>query len=101
MDIAAARQQFFDENPRMHSILSTSQLSVPQIVDALRDSAQVSGEDKIGRYLADINLQGYSFPQCDAAQRLLTRMKRTRTIQRVAVVQWLKIKDVTAPVRVC
>lgn len=38
-DIFAARAAFFEANPRLHSILSTAQLSVPQIVDALRESS--------------------------------------------------------------
>ena len=38
-DIAAARAVYFEANPRIHSILSTAQLSVPQIVDALRESS--------------------------------------------------------------
>ena len=37
--IAIARSVFFEANPRIHSILSTAQLSVPQIVDALRESS--------------------------------------------------------------
>lgn len=37
--IAIARQAHFDSNPRLHNILSTAQLSVPQIVDALRESS--------------------------------------------------------------
>lgn len=37
--IAVARAVFFEANPRIHSILSTAQLSVPQIVDALRESS--------------------------------------------------------------
>lgn len=37
--IAIARQAHFDANPRLHNILSTAQLSVPQIVDALRESS--------------------------------------------------------------
>lgn len=38
-DIAAARAAYFEANPRLHSILATAQLSVPQIVDALRESS--------------------------------------------------------------
>jgi len=38
-DIAAARQVYFEANPRLHSILATAQMSVPQIVDALRESS--------------------------------------------------------------
>jgi hypothetical protein len=37
--VAIVRQTFFDVNPRLHSLLSTAQLSVPQIVDAIRESS--------------------------------------------------------------
>lgn len=37
--IAVARASFFQNNPRLHSLLSSAQLSVPQIVDALRESS--------------------------------------------------------------
>jgi hypothetical protein len=37
--IAIARSVFFEANPRIHSILSTAQLSIPQIVDSLRESS--------------------------------------------------------------
>lgn len=37
--IAATRAAFFEANPRLHSILSTSQLSVPMIVDTLRENS--------------------------------------------------------------
>lgn len=37
--IAIARATYFEANPRLHNILSTAQLSIPQIVDALRESS--------------------------------------------------------------
>lgn len=37
--IALARAAFFANNPRLHNLLSTAQLSVPQIADALRESS--------------------------------------------------------------
>lgn len=37
--IAMARQTYFRANPRLHGILATAQLSVPQIVDALREQS--------------------------------------------------------------
>lgn len=37
--VAVARAAFYDQNPKLHSMLSTAQLSVPSIVDALRDSS--------------------------------------------------------------
>ena len=37
--IAIARSTFFESNPRLHSILSTAQLSIPQIVDSLREAS--------------------------------------------------------------
>lgn len=37
--IAMIRHAFFENNPRLHNLLSTAQLSVPQIVDALREQS--------------------------------------------------------------
>lgn len=37
--IAMARARYFAANPRLHGILATAQLSVPQIVDALREQS--------------------------------------------------------------
>lgn len=37
--IAVARATFFEGNPRLHSILSTATLSVPQIVDTLKEQS--------------------------------------------------------------
>lgn len=37
--IALARSAFFQSNPRLHSLLSSAQLSVPEIVDSLRESS--------------------------------------------------------------
>ena len=37
--IAMARARYFQANPRLHGILATAQLSVPQIVDALREQS--------------------------------------------------------------
>lgn len=38
-DIAIARAAYFEANPRLTNILSTAQLSIPQIVDALRENS--------------------------------------------------------------
>ena len=37
--VAIARQAFYDQNPKLHSMLASAQLSVPTIVDSLRDSS--------------------------------------------------------------
>lgn len=37
--VAIARAAFYDQNPKLHSMLSSAQLSVPMIVNALRDSS--------------------------------------------------------------
>jgi len=37
--VAIARAAFFDQNPKLHSLMSSAQLSIPTIVDALKDSA--------------------------------------------------------------
>lgn len=57
--IAVARSVFFEANPRLHSILSTAQLSVPQIVDALRESSltvKINAGDNPHMPSPDINL---------------------------------------------
>jgi hypothetical protein len=57
--IAVARGVFFEANPRLHSILSTAQLSVPQIVDALRESSltvKINAGDNPHIPAPDINL---------------------------------------------
>lgn len=57
--IAIARQVFFEANPRLHSILATAQLSVPQIVDALRESSltvKINAGDNPHMPAPDINL---------------------------------------------
>jgi hypothetical protein len=73
--IAIARQTFFDNNPRLHSLLSTAQLSVPQIVDALRESSLTvkvnAGENK-HVVAPDISLERYTkenFKPVDDASR--------------------------------
>lgn len=37
--VAIARAAFYDQNPKLHSMMATAQLSVPAIVEALRDSS--------------------------------------------------------------
>lgn len=37
--VAIARAAFYDQNPKLHSMLATAQLSVPSIVNSLKDSA--------------------------------------------------------------
>lgn len=73
--IAIARATFFDNNPRLHSLLSTAQLSVPQIVDALRESSLTvkvnAGENK-HVVAPDISLERYTkenFKPVDDASR--------------------------------
>jgi hypothetical protein len=59
--IAIARATFFDCNPKLHSILSTAQLSVPQVVDALREaslSVKVNAGDNVHLPTPDISTQG-------------------------------------------
>lgn len=57
--IAIARSVFFEANPRIHSILSTAQLSVPQIVDALRESSltvKINADDNPHMPAPDVDL---------------------------------------------
>jgi len=37
--VAIARAAFYDQNPKLHSMLASAQLSVPSIVNALKDSS--------------------------------------------------------------
>jgi len=73
--IALARATFFDTNPKLHSILSTAQLSVPQVVDALREaslSVKVNAGDNVHLPTPDITTQGKpkdNFQPVDQASR--------------------------------
>jgi len=73
--IAVARATFFDTNPKLHSILSTAQLSVPQVVDALREaslSVKVNAGDNVHLPTPDISTQGKqkdNFKPVDQASR--------------------------------
>ena len=73
--IAIARATFFDTNPKLHSILSTAQLSVPQVVDALREaslSVKVNAGDNVHLPTPDISTQGKqkdNFKPVDQASR--------------------------------
>jgi hypothetical protein len=73
--IAVARATFFDTNPKLHSILSTAQLSVPQVVDALREaslSVKVNAGDNVHLPTPDISTQGKpkdNFQPVDQASR--------------------------------
>lgn len=44
--IAAAREAYFKANPRLHSILASSQLSIPMVVDALMQQSLTIKIDK-------------------------------------------------------
>lgn len=59
----------------------------------------VGGNSLVGRYLTVVDLRGESYPRNDAILRLLARMERGKTIQRVVVTQWLKISEVCAGMR--
>lgn len=73
--IAIARATFFDTNPKLHSILSTAQLSVPQVVDSLREaslSVKVNAGDNVHLPTPDISTQGKqkdNFKPVDQASR--------------------------------
>jgi hypothetical protein len=73
--IAIARATFFDSNPRLHNLLSTAQLSVPQIVDAMRESSlsvKVNAGDNPHLPTPDISTQGKqkdNFHSVDQASR--------------------------------
>lgn len=57
---AIARAKFFATNPRLHSLLSSAQLSVPQIADALRESSltiKVNAGENPNMPAPDISLQ--------------------------------------------
>jgi hypothetical protein len=73
--IAIARATFFEANPRLHSLLSTAQLSVPSIVDALRESSlsvKVNAGDNVHLPTPDIQTTGKqkdNFHAVDTASR--------------------------------
>jgi len=58
--VAIARAKFFQSNPRLHSLLSSAQLSVPQIADALRESSltiKVNASENPNMPAPEIDLQ--------------------------------------------
>ena len=57
--IAVARSTFFEANPRVHNILAVAQLSIPQIVDSIRESSltiKINSEDNPHVAAPDIDL---------------------------------------------
>lgn len=90
-----ARRLFFQANPRLHATLSTSQLSVPQIVDALRENSVVVAQpvrlvtvlfqlvvDDRGRLKG---LQIRHHINSEASTRLLDRVIKKGSIRSVVV----------------
>lgn len=73
--IAIARSVYFEANPRIHSILSTAQLSVPQIVDSLRESSltvKINSDENTHMPTPDIELshmEKQNFKPVDPASR--------------------------------
>lgn len=57
--IAVARSAFFESNPRVHDVLSVAQLSIPQVVDALRESSltvKINAGDNVHMPAPDFDL---------------------------------------------
>lgn len=60
--IAIARASYFQSNPRLHNLLSTAQLSLPSIVDALRESSltiKVDASENPDLPTPEIDMQPY------------------------------------------
>lgn len=104
-----ARAAFFEQNPRLHSILSTAQLSVPEIVDALRETSvvvkdmgldTVRREGKVGHYVLHLEADKPSLTWNDAAKRLLARMQRNKVIREIKVTHWVSIEELTKPIQI-
>jgi len=96
-DIAAARATYFEANPRLHSILATAQLSVPQIVDALRESSltvKVNAGDNPHIPVHDIQLEHMdktNFKPIDqnSRQELLNKVSNYLHLSK----SWLDVSD--------
>ena len=74
--VAIARQAFYDQNPKLHSMLASAQLSLPLIVDALRDSSltvKINAGDNPLVAAPDIDMQqmekNYFRPVDDASRQ--------------------------------
>lgn len=60
--IALARDKFFSSNPKLHSLLSNANLSVPQITDALREASltvRVNSGDNKHVIAPDMSIEPY------------------------------------------
>lgn len=60
--IAIARSTFFESNPRVHDVLSVAQLSIPQVVDALRESSltvKINPGENVHMPAPEIDLQRF------------------------------------------
>lgn len=92
---AAARQQFFQQNPRLHEVLSNSCLTVPGLVDALRAYSTARSDASLTfvtyQLVADASASSVvtrpdaTQAEVDAGLRLLKRMKKNGNIKYLTV----------------
>lgn len=95
--IAMARSAFFQSNPRLHSLLSSAQLSVPEIVDSLRESSltvKVNAGDNAHAIGGDITLdpmekQHFKTVDDDSRQAVLNSIANYFNLPR----GWLDVSD--------
>lgn len=96
-DIANARNTFFEANPTVHNILMMTQLSVPQMVDSLREASLTvkvdPGENPYfpGHDVQIDHMDRSNFPGVDSNSRneLLNKIASYLQLQK----SWLDISD--------
>jgi hypothetical protein len=96
LTVAAARKVFWEQNPILHAELSTAQMTVPQIVDALRMGTLTVANPPTTKQVTVLfqmvidekgRLMGMKIPKdsCEASQRLLSRLIKKGTVRSVVV----------------
>ena len=95
--VAIARAAFFEANPKMHNMLATAQISVPQIIDALRESTltvKVNAGDNKHITAPEVSLERYTkdnFKAVDdnSRQMVLNNIANYLSLPRA----WLDVAD--------
>ncbi|MNM27151.1 hypothetical protein D3C81_376360 [compost metagenome] len=92
---AAARELFFQQNPRLHEVLSTPGLTVPGLVDALRAYSTARSDATLTfvtyQLVADASASSVvtrpaaTQSEVDTGLRLLKRMKKNGNIKCITV----------------
>lgn len=95
--VAIARAAYFESNPRLHNLLSTAQLSLPAIVDSLRESSltvKVDASENQHMPTPDIEMSQYeknNFKPVDdtSRQQVLNQIANYFSLPK----SWLDISD--------